>query len=255
MPPLPVSGVPRALDAVLAKGLAKSPEDRYRTAGELAGACLEAVPERAEDAEQSDQTVRAMPIPVPTAVMPPASAAPTRLGPLAIRLSPPAVRALAVAAAVLVGAGGLLVTVRALQPPPSPTAVLGGLPAPARGAVGSPVQVAGLRLTVLGIDVAANPPSSLRVPAGSRFVAVRVRYQGGARPATMSPYDWVLTDASGGVHGAVVEGLGGALPERQLRSGEVVEGEIGFVLPRGAQGLVLAFDAELGDGSVQVPLS
>ncbi len=258
MPRLTTRGLPRALEAALAKGLAKSPGDRQRTARELAGVCLEAVPERTEAPAEPDGTVGPAPgaawtpplRPVPVGPVEPVEPPPRP------RLRLPDVRVLAAVAAVLVGVGGLAVVARSLQPPAAPAAPVAVVspPPPAHGAVGKPVQVAGLRLTVLGVDAGATPPRSLKVPAGSGFVAVRVRYQGGDGTAIVSPYDWALTDASGAVHGAVVQDLGGALPERELRSGETVAGIIGFVVPPAAQGLVLTFAAELGDQSAQIPL-
>ncbi|HSR21998.1 MAG TPA: DUF4352 domain-containing protein, partial [Candidatus Eisenbacteria bacterium] len=124
-----------------------------------------------------------------------------------------------------------------------------------RGDVGAPIPVAGLLLTVQVVDLGGVPPAALRLPPSDRFVTVGVQCEGdGSGPAVVSPYDWVLTDASGAVYGPVVDGLSGSLQERQLAPTDIARGRIGFVVPRSAQGLVLNYDAEQGDASAQVPL-
>jgi hypothetical protein len=169
----------------------------------------------------------------------------------------PGPQAAAAAAALLAGMGILTAAVRAAQPaagrPPEAPAALA---APAPGALGSPVQVAGLRVTVLSVDTGAVPPPSLQLGDGDRFVTVRVQCRAaGTGAAPVSPYDWVLSDAGGEVFGPVVEGLGGTLPERVVGPGQTARGQLGFVVPRTAAGLQLHFDAELGDASAQVPLT
>jgi serine/threonine protein kinase/MFS family permease len=127
-----------------------------------------------------------------------------------------------------------------------------GRPNPARGELGLPVPVAGLRVTVLSAVLDAPVPIAVAAKPDDRLVAVQVRCVGTA-PAAVSPYDWVITDASGNVYGAVAE-LDGTLPELELQPSESIRGSVGFVVPRSAQGLVLHFDAEAGDDAVEVPL-
>jgi hypothetical protein len=156
--------------------------------------------------------------------------------------------------------GLVAVAVRAALPQgagPRPAAVASrALPAPVRGAVGSPMRLAGLRLTVLGVDPGALPPPSARMDTGDRFVTVRLQYQAdGGGPAIVSPYDWVVSDASGATYAPVTNGVDGALPDRELARNQGVRGQVGFVVPRTAQGLVLHFGAERGDESAQVALA
>jgi hypothetical protein len=168
----------------------------------------------------------------------------------------PGPQAAAAAAALLVGTGILAGAVRAAQPASGPAGAPAGLAAPASGALGSPVQLAGLRLTVLSVDTGAVPPPSLRLDDADRFVTVRVQCQAaGSAAVPVSPYDWVVSDAGGAVFGPVLDGLGGTFPERVVRPGQTARGLLGFVVPRAAAGLQLHFDAELGDGSARVPLT
>jgi hypothetical protein len=138
----------------------------------------------------------------------------------------------------------LTTLVAAPGPPP-------GIPRPVTGVPGEPVSVSGLRLTVLSAALDAPPPVTLGVSGRERLVVVPVLYQGGG---VTSPYDWVLTDASGRTYGAVAEGIGGALSEQCLQSGGSARGRFGFVVPRNTRGLVLHFEAEEGFDSVRVPL-
>jgi hypothetical protein len=169
----------------------------------------------------------------------------------------PGPQAAAAAAALLLGMGVLTAAVRAAaQPASGPPGASTSLAAPVPGALGSPVQLAGLRVTVLSVDTGAVPPPSLRLGDADRFVTVRVQCRAaGSGAVPVSPYDWVLSDAGGGVFGPVVDGLGGTLPERLVGPGQTARGQLGFVVPRAADGLQLHFDAELGDASARVPLT
>jgi serine/threonine-protein kinase len=267
---LTAPGLPPGLDAVLARGLAKAPADRHPTATQLANAVLAAVPEGVSGVPAApvavlpvDQTVVASPgwtppeHPVPVVVTPvPVVRRPRRL---------PGLRVVAAAAAALLGVGIVLTVVHAAQggstPGPAPTLAPGPtataetlLPDPVSGAVGSAVQVAGLRLSVLSVDTSAPATRSLPLPAGTRLVTIRVQYSGAQEVAPISPYDWVLTDRDGAMYTVVVDGLSGALPERSIGPDQTVRGQIGFIVPRTAPGLVLHFDAQFGDSSAQIPL-
>jgi len=151
----------------------------------------------------------------------------------------------AIAAGLLVVVIGLLLYLGSLRPGPSSTATSdvtppvvptsvpttvpataappsgNGLPAPVTGSVGSPMRVAGLRLTVVRVTPGvqgARPTPALR--PGDRLYVVEVLYENASgRPAVVSPYDWALTDRSGQVYGAVATGLPNDLTDRQLPSG------------------------------------
>jgi serine/threonine-protein kinase len=273
--------LPEELNAVLGKGLAKAPQDRYGSAGELADAYLAAIRRWVED-KAADRTVIAtapgpwrppsQPVLAGEAGPPPAPVrrlpSPPRL-PRLPWLAPAARRGLgAIAAAaarvpawvllgVVLAAGlGVLLTVVVIriaaltpQAPPAP------LPAPVAAALGRPAQVGGAQVTVVSVNMNAAPPPATPLAPGTRLVTVQVVYQNTGRdPAPVSPYDWVLTDSSGALYGAVAQPGAGALPERQLEPGGTVRGLIGFEVPSAARRLVLAYDAELGDESATVPL-
>jgi hypothetical protein len=203
---------------------------RYRTAGELARAVVGVLPGEARQPRPA-RAPRGVPRPSPR-------------------------QAAAAAAAVLVGAGVVALVARAAGPPPGPPRAASGLAAPVAGDLGMPIRVGGLTLTVLSVDTGAALPPSLHAGGDDRFVAVRVLCRSAGGAATpVSPYDLVVLDADGDEYGAVVDGLGGGLPERVLGPGQSASGEVGFVVPESARGLRLRFDAELGDASASVPLT
>jgi tRNA A-37 threonylcarbamoyl transferase component Bud32 len=275
--------LPEELNAVLGKGLAKAPQDRYGSAGELADAYLGAIRRWVED-KAADQTVIAtVPGPWRPPVQPvvprePAPAPPAprlpRLPPLrrlprvpwlapAIRRGLGAIGAVAsrvpawVFLGVVLAAGlGVLLTVvviriASLTPQPQPAP----LPTPVAAAVGRQVQVGGAQVMVISVNTNAAPPPATPLAPGSRLVTVQVVFQNTGRgPEAVSPYDWLLSDSSGALYGAVAQPGAGALPERQLEPGGTVRGLIGFEVPSAARRLVLAYDAELGDESATVPL-
>lgn len=152
-------------------------------------------------------------------------------------------------AAILLAAAVVTAAALTAQGRPAPP----GLAPQATVQLGHPAAVDGLRLTVVDVRLDAPAPASVALGPGQRLVVVDVRYAATAAAAA-SPYDWVVTDASGTVYGAVVDGLDGALPEVPLAPTERVRGVVGFVVPRSAQGLVVRFDAETGDDAIQVPI-
>jgi MFS family permease len=203
----------------LAGGLVLAPEARGRTMGELADAYLA----------------------VHSAPVAPASrrwARGATCGPVAAAMA-----ALLLGTAVVTGAA------LAAQGRPAHA----GLAAPVLGDLGEPMSVAGLRLTVVSAVLDAPAPPSVGLGPGDRLVVVQVRYEASGAAAA-SPYDWVVTDASGTAYGAVADGLDGALPEYRLGPSESVRGAVAFAVPRSAQGLVLHFDAQTGDDTAEVPL-
>jgi hypothetical protein len=53
----------------------------------------------------------------------------------------------------------------------------------------------------------------------------------------------------------VLDGLpGDPLPAVGLGPGQSVRGTIGFLVPRSARGMVLRFDAQVGEDAAQLPL-
>jgi len=233
-PPLRLTALdlPVELDAVLTRGLSAPPGARFHSAGQLAAAYLEAT--------EPVGTSPALP-----ALRPPAPALARRPA----RHRRPTSRVAAPAAIVLVGA--VLLTLVAQPPAPGPVE----LPPPVVGVLGEPVAAGGMRLTVLSVELDAQPPERLRLDPADRFVLVQLRSVAGASgPAIASPYDWTLTDDSGAAYPAVLDGVDGALPEGRLAPSGSAQGRLGFVVPRSAAGLVLHFDAEVGDDAAQVPL-
>jgi serine/threonine protein kinase len=271
VPPARLAGprLPDGIDAVLARGLMKLPRDRYATAGELATAFLVAagtaratadsnvdgtvLDNRPADRWQPPQfavLVEEAPVPATASVwrrLRPGSL-PDRRSVLMV-LAVAAAGALQVALAVFLAAGVLQVALAALHPPPPPRSQV--LPAPVSGTVGSPVTLAGVQVTILAVDGNAQPRQP--APADSRLVSIQVSYRvTGRGPAIVSPYDWVLTDASGATYSAVEQGAAGDLPQSELPPGQEVRGAVAFVVPRQAQGLVVHFDPEVGNESAAI---
>jgi serine/threonine protein kinase len=186
-------------------------------------------------------------------------------------------RIVAIAAGVLVVLVGVLLYLGSLRPGPASTATatttppttIGtappatasppgrGLPAPVTGSLGSPLRVAGLRLTV--VSAASNVQGVRPSPApkaGDRFYVVEVLYENSSgKPAIVSPYDWALTDQTGAVFAAVPPGLPSDLTERQLPSGGEARGLIGFDVPQSSSGLALHYAAEQTDDVAVIPVS
>jgi serine/threonine-protein kinase len=254
--------VARRLSAVLAVGLAKEPPDRYRTAGELAEAVLEVV--GAAPREEAPAKPAPVQVAEPLAELTDAERTVDRPW-TALRGStvapapsqPPHRRRIALAAAggaVLLLAGLVAGIVILGSHAPASRTPAASLPAPVAGTIGSPFRVAGLALTVVTVSSQAPPPN-VQATAADRLVVVLVRCQAdGSGPGIVTPYDWSVIDASGAVYRPVVDGVGEPLAEKELRNGQTIEGRIGFVVPRAAQGLTLHFGAEVGDEAGLVPI-
>jgi Protein kinase domain/Domain of unknown function (DUF4352) len=280
VPPLRLAGshLPARLEGVLGRGMAKPPAERYRTGGELANAFLavivpeEAAPE-SEAAAQSagiadelragweppDLSVQEPPPPEPE----PARREVPRPSRRAVLVAGGAGAAAVALAAAAVGVGWLATHLprpgpAPTAPPPQPTPpATGGLPKPVQGTIGRPMTLAGLHLTVTSVDMGPPPAASpASAPAGARLVSVEVLYRNsGTRPAIVSPFDWALIDTSGATYAAAEPGTSRDLPQTELPPGQSVSGVIGFLVPDGPRGLVLQFDAEIGDESAVVPLA
>ena len=301
----------RQVDAVLVNGLAKAPEGRHRTAGELATAFLAAFSSQPDAAVEVKTTAPAerpvalgwvppapeeieVPPPEPPrrrlppvrlpALRPPAMPRPLAFWPPRLPLlrpprlprfrlpaAPrlPSLPSLTLPAAAhrrvaVVGVGAALLLVLALVaagralarpvPAPSPTPI--ALASPVAGSVGSPVTVDGVRLTVVRVVMDLQPvPISVDLPPAARVIAVEVRYDNiGSRPAVVSPFDWDVADAAGGVYQGVPLGEQGDLGQRELAPGRTARGRVGFVVPGSVERPVLRFNAELGGATAIVPL-
>jgi len=232
LPPLTLHGrpLPAELEAALQRGLAGAQEAGQGSAGALAAAYLEA----------TERSLPALPAPSPAMLAPARPALPARARPAVRRTG----WTLAPVAVVLLGAGALLGLSAAAAAPPA-----AGMPPPVHAALGDQMTVGGVRLAVLGVERGAAPPG-LSLGPGDEFVTVTVDYRPRTGATLVSPYDWVVTDASGAAYGAIPVGL----REVELPRDAGVRGSVGFVVPLSAPGLVLHYDAELGDGAAEVPL-
>jgi MFS family permease len=195
--------------------------------------------------------------PDPTLVIPAARPLPARSA-TSLRLA--SGRGVAVAgSAVVLGAGVLLFGAGDLPgalPLGGASVASASLPRPVQGTIGVPVRVADVQVTVVAAVLGAQPLATEAPGPDERFVTVDVTCRAGSsRPALVSPYDWVLTDASGAAYGAAQDGLNGALAERSLPPGRSTQGRLGFLVPLTAGGLVLHYQSELGYESASVPLS
>jgi hypothetical protein len=224
-PPLPTH-LPPGVGDVLARGLARAPADRHRRAGDLARAFEEAAARPRPAAASVDVPGR-----------PRARGLPRRL---------------VVAALVVLVAGGGTATWAGLARLASRGRVEGApreLPAPVPGAAGEPFAVGGTRLVVRA--PAPDPAGAPSPSPGVRRIAVEVEYlNAGSGPVPVSPYDWVLTDDQGTPH----QVANASLPERELPAGADLRGVLSFEVPEDASGLVLHFDAPIGDATASVPL-
>jgi serine/threonine protein kinase, bacterial len=267
--------------AVLAKGLASAPEERYRTAGELAAGFLEAVAVRQEAGEpvEDDETEARTEPPLPAWAVPmrleyepwPRPTPPVarhRLGPgrwlmvavlgafVAVGFGALAVLGLGSPASPAPSQGLPATASPATTPPPVAQSPRSALPLPVAGTVGRPIDLPGLRLTVVRVDSSASvPPRLAGVASDSKFIAIEVRYENtGERPTIVSPFDWDLRDGSGGTYQAVERQASGDLSQQELAAGRSTRGMIGFLIPRSSSHLVLNFAPELGDNLAVVPV-
>ena len=263
-PPTRLAGphLPPGVDAVLARSLAKAPEDRHRTAGELAAALLGALVDVADTTRPPEPATHAPPEPAFSPVWrpPPREEEPSTPPPVpaprpSLRIPRPALAALGAVVVVGLAAGLGVLGVGAIgrlssRPPATPLPSAAGLSRPVQGSMGRPLTLAGARLTVVSVDTDARPP-----PPAGRLVTVEVVYEDvGDGKVVVSPFDWSLTDDSGAVYQAVERGASGDLPETELSPGRRTRGVIGFVVPRQTSGLVLRYSAARGDATSAVAL-
>jgi tRNA A-37 threonylcarbamoyl transferase component Bud32 len=250
VPPLPagVQGTAE-MNAVLARGLAKAPADRYGTASALAAAFLTLF-----FAAPAANAGRPRTANVPALLVTGAGQGRPRRRPwrrFGAIVRAHRVLAAAVAIALIVGATAAVGAVVLTQPPQPVTApvVLESI----HGSVGTPMRFDGFQVSVLAVTYGADTAGA---PAGGNQLAlVTVSYTDvGSGPVAVSPYDWVVTDAQGTAYGAVVQGRDVGLPQMELAPQRSVRGIIQFAVPSGARDLVLHFDAEIGYRSASVNL-
>lgn len=125
--------------------------------------------------------------------------------------------------------------------------------------IGETIEISGLAIQVLGVDY---PPGKgiVQPKEGSTFVAVDVQIdnKGDTVREITSAAQMYLKDATGQqytFHLGAQSVLEGGLPDDELQPGERVRGQIGFLVPLEAGGLIYVFDADLiGFGKVFIAL-
>lgn len=224
------------LNAVFARGLAKSPIERYSIATELVNAFLEAAARDAA-APRLDETVMGVARPGKG----------SRIG--RVRLTRVRVAIAALAVLIIAGAGiaGVPAVASAAHPAPPSPASPADFRHPTRGTVGKSLIVGGAQLTVLA--------PSQREEGDQRRILVTAQYRRvGLGPVMISPFDWELTDSKGGVYHPLDAGARDAMPQEELAWLSEAKGSLAFDVPGDAQGLVLRYTAELGDEAAIIPL-
>ena len=151
----------------------------------------------------------------------------------------------------------------ALGPAPTsvePPAALASTTAPQAAAVGAPITVGDLTLTINGVS--SPEGSQFAQPAeGKRFVVVDLSItNSGSQAANVSTMlQMKLKDASGRQYTLdllATTAEGGAAPEGELAPGETVRGPVGFQVPSDASGLLFVFDGNVfgaGKTFIQLP--
>jgi hypothetical protein len=247
-------GFADALAPVLGRGLAKLPEDRYQTAGDLAAAFLEAAAEPTVIRPAVLPAAGAASLPPPPG--PPApQAPPARPAPAAPAAPDGRLRLLAAAGAALLALSGVVALAvardRLPRPAPQPSALPAHYPIAnpknvQRGRVGDAIEVKDGSADVRVVVVEASPNDAgsaqapLADPGGDRFVDVRVRLENLAPDSlTYGAYNWWLTDSAGYVYPDLPPPAAPPLPAdvSELPPGQSVEGYVAFEVPRSAKGL------------------
>jgi hypothetical protein len=140
-----------------------------------------------------------------------------------------------------------------------PPAQIAGEQAQAIFAIGDIIEVGDLTLTVN--EVTSPPGNEFNKPdEGNKFVVIDVTLEnkGTEAEGISSMMQMHLKDATGQIYDIDLMASvasGGATPDGEMAPGEKVRGQVGFQVPKNAQGLVFVFDADVfGYGKVFVVL-
>jgi hypothetical protein len=125
-------------------------------------------------------------------------------------------------------------------------------------AVGEPVQVGNLTLTVTGVEEPEGDGSLLKPEAGNKFLVVRTVFEnsGGAAEPISTMLQMTLVDQSGKEYklDILAATLAEQTPDGEVPAGGKLEGGVGFQVPEDATGLTFVFSPLIGGDPVGVAL-
>lgn len=125
-------------------------------------------------------------------------------------------------------------------------------------AIGEPVQVGNLTLTVTGVEEPAGDGSFFTPEEGNKFVIVRTIFEnsGSAVEAVSTILQMKLVDGNGTAYDIDLSAavLAEQTPDGEVPAGGTLEGGVGFQVPVDATGLVFVFSPLIGGDPVGVAL-